>query len=213
MWKSEERSFMYVRTNKGLFIVLEGLDGSGKTTIAKILTEDLSREGFKVLYTYEPTDSDVVLVIKNKYKDLRDPYIDALTFALDRLIHVKLKIKPALMDGFIVISDRYFYSSVAYQAACGAPADWVLEVNKWALRPDLAIYLDIEPEEAISRKKGLTSRFPEFEDIHLLREVRKTYLWMVEKGLLIIVNASREINQVYSDVSRLVSQKIRESMS
>ncbi|MEM4481664.1 MAG: dTMP kinase [Desulfurococcaceae archaeon] len=194
--------------SKGLFIVLEGIDGSGKTTIAKALAESLSKRGFKALYTYEPTDSDVVLAIRGKYRGLRDPYIDSLAFALDRLIHLKLEVEPALSKGFIVISDRYLYSSVAYQSACGAPADWILEINKWALTPDIALYLDVSPEEAIARKKGALSRFPEFEEILLLRKVREKYLWMVEKGLLISVNASRGIIEVYKDVEKLVNHEL-----
>jgi len=90
--------------------------------------------------------------MRTKYREYRDAYIDALTFALDRLLHIKLKIKPLLNQGYIVVSDRYFYSSVAYQSASGAPIEWVLEVNKWALKPDVAIYLDVDPVTGLNRK-------------------------------------------------------------
>lgn len=192
------------REYRGLFIVLEGIDGSGKTTISKLLVDSLVKRGYRILYTYEPTDSEIVTIVKNKYKEYRDPYIDALTFALDRLLHLKTKIIPALREGYIVLSDRYFYSSVAYQSASGAPFEWVLEANRWALKPDLAVYLDIEPEESIKRRKGLESRFPEFEEVELLRKVREFYLEMVRLGLLVKVDASRTIEEVYNDVERLV---------
>lgn len=189
---------------KGFFIVLEGVDGSGKTTMARKLVENLGAMGYRVSYTYEPTDSEIVTVMKTKYKAYRDPFVDALTFALDRLVHVKSKIKPLLDEGYVVISDRYFYSSVAYQAACGAPMEWVIEVNKWAPRPDLAIYLDIDPDIALRRKGTPSSRFPEFENVELMRRVRTIYLEMVKRGFLIMIDASRDIDAVYHDIEKLV---------
>ncbi len=194
--------------SRGVFLVLEGIDGAGKTTIAKMLIRDLEEKGCKVLYTYEPTDSEVVKLIKTSYSDLRDPYIDALTFALDRLLHIKTKVLPALEQGYVVISDRYFYSSVAYQSASGAPFEWVLEVNKWALKPDLAVYLDVDPTTALARKRGASTRFPEFENQEFLVRVREAYLKMVEMGLLVMVDASRGIDAVYADVKRLVFEKL-----
>lgn len=196
---------MLIELNRrGFFIVLEGIDGSGKTTIANMLIDKLKNIGFSVIYTYEPTDHEIVTLMRTKYRDYRDSIIDALTFALDRLIHLKTKVIPHLMKGDIVVSDRYMYSSIAYQSAAGAPADWVLEVNKWALRPDLAIYLDLDPEIAIKRRMGLQSRFPEFEEIEFLRKVRSEYLKMVERNLLLYIDASRPLSEVYGDVEKLV---------
>lgn len=199
--------------SRGLFIVLEGIDGSGKTTIANLLLKKLSAEGFKVLYTYEPTDHEIVTLMRTKYRGLRDPFIDTLTFALDRLIHVKDKIAPHLSNGYIVISDRYMYSSVAYQSAMGAPLDWVMTVNKMALKPDLAIYLDITPEEAMKRRRGLVSRFPEFEELGFLRKVREIYLKLVEEGLLVYVDAMQPLDDVYRNVERLVLNYVSRSLS
>lgn len=193
---------------RGLFIVLEGLDGAGKTTIARMLVRELEGLGYKAIYTYEPTDSEIVNVVKSRYGRLRDPYIDALTFALDRLVHVKTLIKPALEEGYIVVADRYYYSSAAYQTAGGAPMEWVLEVNKWALKPDIAIYLDIDPVKGLERKAGLTSRFSEFEEVEFLRRVREAYLRMVEMNLMIKVDAERPVDEVYADVRRIVLEAL-----
>lgn len=194
-------------------MVLEGIDGSGKTTIANMIIKGLSERGLKTLYTYEPTDSEVVTVLKTKYGDLRDPYIDALTFALDRLLHVKSKVLPALKQGYIVVCDRYYYSSVAYQGAMGAPIEWILEVNKWALKPHIAIYLDVDPAVAFKRKESMVSRFSEFEKLELQYRVREVYLRLVEMGLLVPVDASRDIREVYSDVERLVLGVIEKKTS
>jgi len=193
---------------KGFFIVLEGLDGAGKTTIALMLRDELSRAGIPVLYTYEPTDSEVVKAVKSTYNDLRDAYIDALAFALDRLIHLKMKVKPFLEKGGVVISDRYYYSSVAYQSASGAPFEWVMEVNRFALKPDVAIYLDVDPAAGLSRKTATSSRFPEFEHRDFLERVRRAYLRMVEMGLLVYIDSSRPLETVYSDVKKAISRAI-----
>jgi len=193
---------------KGFFIVLEGLDGAGKTTIALMLRDELSRAGIPVLYTYEPTDSEVVKAVKSTYNDLRDAYIDALAFALDRLIHLKMKVKPFLEKRGVVISDRYYYSSVAYQSASGAPFEWVMEVNRFALKPDVAIYLDVDPATGLSRKTTSSSRFPEFEHRNFLERVRRAYLRMVEMGLLVYIDSSRPLEAVYSDVKKAISRTI-----
>jgi len=198
--------------SRGVFIVLEGIDGSGKTSIANMIISELSAKGFKTLYTFEPTDSEIVGLVKTKLGDLRDPYIDTLIFALDRLLHVKSKVIPALKEGHVIICDRYYYSSVAYQGAQGAPVEWILEVNKWALKPDIAIYLDVDPAIAIKRKSGISSRFPEFEKLELQYKVRDVYLKLVELGLLTLIDASRDLNEVYSDVRKLVFKAIEEKM-
>ena len=188
----------------GLFVVLEGIDGSGKTTISKMLVDRLNGLGFKAEYTFEPTDSEIVEVVRGKYSEYRDAYVDALTFALDRLLHLKRKVIPLLRAGFIVVSDRYMYSSVAYQAASGAPIDWVLLVNKYALKPDVTIYLDVDPETGLRRKQFKTTRFPEFEVIDFARRVREVYLELVKRGLMISINAARPIEEVYRDVEAVV---------
>ncbi len=188
------------RLSRGFFIVLEGIDGAGKTTLAKMLIDEFKSRGMQAVYTYEPTDSLIVRAVKGEYAPYRDAFVDALAFALDRLIHVKSLILPMLEKGVSVVSDRYFYSSVAYQSAMGAPYEWVMEVNKHAFKPDLAIYLDIPPELAITRRKGLSSRFPEFEEVEFLSKVRQYYKRMVSEGLLIEVDATREIQTVYMEV-------------
>ena len=193
----------------GLFVVLEGIDGSGKTTISKMLVDRLNRLGFKAEYTFEPTDSEIVEVIRGKYSEYRDAYIDALTFALDRLLHLKRKVIPLLRAGFIVVSDRYMYSSVAYQAASGAPIEWVLLVNKYALKPDVTIYLDVDPETGRRRRQFKTTRFPEFEVIDFARRVREVYLELVKRGLMISINATRPIEEVYRDVEAVVLNAVR----
>ncbi len=179
------------------------MDGAGKTTIARRLVEELEGRGFRAVYTYEPTDSSFVRALK-EYDDYRDPVLDALTYAADRLVHYRRDIKPVLDTGGVVVSDRYYYSSVAYQAAGGIEPEWVLDVNRFAPEPDIAIYLDVDPETGLRRRSGLHTRFPEYERVDYLLKVRNYYLWMVEKGLLVRVDALRGLDEVYGDVRRIV---------
>jgi len=98
----------------------------------------------------------------------------------------------------------YYYSSAAYQAAQGAPLEWVLEINRFVPKPDLAIYLDVDPETGISRRMGKETRFPEYEKLDFLVKVRENYLLMVRKGLLKMIDANRSFEEVYLDVEKLV---------
>uniref|UniRef100_A0A7C4H965 Probable thymidylate kinase n=1 Tax=Staphylothermus marinus TaxID=2280 RepID=A0A7C4H965_STAMA len=191
---------------RGLFIVLEGIDGSGKTSIAHRLIIDLEKNGYRTKYTFEPYTSLYIDILKNNYSEYRDAYLDALTYAVDRIIHLKTDIIPSIEKGEIVVCDRYFYSSVAYQSAQGAPYEWVLNINKIMLKPDLAIYLDVDPATGLKRKKGLVSRFPEYENIVFLSKVRDFYLKMVSEGYLKLVDASRDFESVYNDVFRIVER-------
>ncbi len=197
--------------SNGLFIVLEGIDGAGKTTIANMLLRYLSGKGYNTIYTYEPYDSLYVEILKTKYNELRDAYLDALTYAADRVIHLKTVIKPYLEKNYIVICDRYFYSSVAYQSAQGAPLDWILEINKFALKPDIAIYLDIEPEIGLRRRRKLKSRFPEYEVLDFLVKVRNAYLELVNRGMLTLIDARREVNTVFKEVIEIVEKHLNRS--
>ncbi len=198
-----------MKRDRGLFIVLEGIDGAGKTSIAKKLLNDLEANGYNVVYTYEPYDTYYVEALKKHYNDYRDAYLDALTYAADRLIHVKTVIEPYLMKKYIVICDRYYYSSVAYQAAQGVPYEWVLEINRFALKPDIAIYLDVSPEIGLRRRSGLLSRFPEYEALDFLERVRAIYHRLVEDGYLIEINANRSFEEVYSNVYSTIVKLIK----
>ncbi len=194
--------------SRGFFLVLEGLDGAGKTSIANRLRSSLEKKGVNTHYTYEPFNTLYVDALKEHYNEYRDAYLDALTYAADRLVHARIDIIPYLEKGYMVICDRYYYSSAAYQAAQGAPIEWVLEVNRYAPKPDLVIYLDVDPEIGLSRRQGLSSRLPEYEKVDFLKRVRENYLWLVKRGYMIMVDANRDFEEVYGDVERIVLDKL-----
>ncbi|UCH57035.1 MAG: dTMP kinase [Candidatus Bathyarchaeota archaeon] len=191
---------------RGVFIVFEGIDGSGKSTHIKILADELRRRGHNVLQTSEPSKDRIGNFIR-RYAERNDrrltPETEALLFAADRFEHVKKVLKPALRRGRTVISDRYIYSTLAYQGAGGVSLDWIREMNRFAPKPDLAILLDILPEfglQRVERKKTV------FEVSDYLRKVREIYLRLVEQGELKRIDADKPKTLVQGEVLALVEE-------
>jgi dTMP kinase len=177
-------------TKKGIFIVIEGLDGSGKTTQANLLTQKLAKTR-DVMFTAEPSQGKIGSFIRRfcLYEDKRLPTeAEALLFAADRIEHLQNEIKPALDAGKIVICDRYIYSSLAYQGSAGLSLDWIKTINARALQPDFALFIDVPPEkvlERLQRKKSV------METLDTQQKVREVYLKYVEKGELVAINGDK----------------------
>ncbi len=187
---------------KGVLIAIEGIDGSGKTSVAKRITKWLMENNIKALYTSEPSKSPIGLLIKEKIISVpvrRDARIEALLFAADRLWHVIYEILPHLKEGTVVIADRYYFSSIAYQGALGAPIEWIKELNKFAPEPELSIYIDITPQEAIRRKRKQGDIKKSFENIEYLSKVREIYLELVRQNKLVLVNGMRPLDEVINE--------------
>jgi len=195
--------------SEGSFIVIEGIDGAGKTTVAKELTRRLNGLGIKSIYTYEPFYKFSADFITAYWGDL-DPILQTLIMALDRYYHIKKEVIPYLNSGYVVISDRYYYSSIAYQGAQGADINWILSVNRYVLRPKLAIYLDVEPDVGLMRKKHSATRVKELEsNLELIKRAREIYLELVRRGELILVDAMRDLNSVLDEVFNLIIKYVK----
>ncbi|UCC34107.1 MAG: dTMP kinase [Candidatus Bathyarchaeota archaeon] len=185
---------------RGRFFCIEGLDASGKTTHARQLVRDLRKKGFDAIYTTEPSPDKIgeftrAYVLQRKR---RVPIaVEALLFAADRVNHVETWIKPALQKGRIVICDRYVYSSLAYQGAAGLDLEWIKEVNRNAITPDLAIYLAIPPEAVVER---ITWRKSVMEKLQIQRRVQEIYKRLLEDGLLVQVEGDRPKDEVSKDI-------------
>ncbi|MEM1844976.1 MAG: dTMP kinase [Ignisphaera sp.] len=193
-------------SRKGLFVVIEGIDGSGKTTIAKKLVEKLKSMGYEAEYTYEPFASPFSQALK-QYIDTyggAEPEIEALAMALDRLYHIRKVVLPLLNEGFIVISDRYLYSSIAYQGARGIDLDWIYLVNRYAIEPDVAIYLRVPFDIALERKKQKESKWSYFEDIDRLKKAQDIYEKLVLLNKLVPVDASRKVDDVINECLNII---------
>jgi dTMP kinase len=188
---------------KGAFICIEGLDGSGKTTQAKLLTEKL-RKSHSAVYTAEPSRGKIGTYIRNRclYGEKRlSTVVEALLFAADRIEHVENEVLPALNEGKLVISDRYVYSSLAYQGAAGLSIEWIEKVNEHALKPDLAVFIDVDPNTVLERLKRRKSVM---ENLETQQKVRDVYLKFVAKGKLVRLDGNRAKDEVADALSGVV---------
>ena len=188
---------------KGVFICIEGLDGCGKTTQAKLLAKKLA-QSYNSVYTSEPSRGNIGTFIRKRclYGEKRlSTIVEALLFAADRFEHVENEIRPALREGRLVISDRYVYSSLAYQGAAGLSLEWIRTVNEHALKPDLAVFIDVKLETLMNRLKSKRSVM---ENIETLEKARDIYLKFVTKGELIRIDGNRAKDEVAETLSKVV---------
>ena len=193
---------------KGAFICIEGLDGCGKTTQAKLLAKKL-RKSHNAVYTAEPSHGRIGTYIRNSClygKKRLSSVLEALLFAADRIEHVETEVIPALEERRLVISDRYVYSSLAYQGAAGLSLDWIETVNEHALQPDLAVFIDVDPEAVVSRLKPKKSVM---EDLETQKKVRQIYLKFVEEGRLTRIDGNRSESEVAEDIYAIVTKFLK----
>jgi dTMP kinase len=201
---------------KNLFIAFEGIDGSGKSLQAKLLADSLIKAGHKVHSTSEPTDSPIGSIIRNifQHKVEADHRVIAGLFVADRLNHLLHKtdgILKKLEDGYTVISDRYYFSSYAYQGI-HMPLNWVIEANSLSaglLRPDLNIYIDISPEISMTRLNNGRSSIELYETIDNLSNVRNKYLEVFEqlktKEKIFVTDGNRAPEAIAADIWNALS--------
>ena len=190
---------------KGVFICIEGLDGSGKTTHAYRIVRNLQKQGFDAVYTTEPSTGELGTFIRSSAvlegKKRVPRVVEALLFAVDRVEHLEKDVKPALEEGKVVISDRCVFSSLAYQGAAGLDLEWIEEINRTALPADLAIYIDVPPEvvvKRIRRKKSVMER------LETQRKVQEVYMKYVENGKLVAVDGDKSKAEVTKSLLAVV---------
>jgi dTMP kinase len=173
---------------RGLFVVFEGIDGAGTTTQCRLLSERLraDRRRRQVAVTAEPSTGPAGTLIRHVLRERvvastplgeRKPFDRralALLFAADRLDHVSCEVTPLVEDGWVVISDRYVLSSLAYQRL-DAPVDWVATINRFAPAPDILFFLDVDPEVAWKRIRDSRPGRDIFETPETLADVARAY--------------------------------------
>lgn len=186
----------------GRFIVFEGIDGSGKTTIVKLVADKLIENGYSVVLTAEPTNGPIGKIIKEYLTNAenRDIVYEALLFAADRHWHNENIIKPGLEKVDFVISDRYVFSSYAYQSNKGISSDWLQLINRHILNPDYIFLINISPDLGLSRliESGRSLKITEKRDV--LNHVHMKYLEMANKYNFIILDGSKKPNTLVDEI-------------
>ena len=193
--------------SSGVFICFEGIDGSGKTTLSRFLVGYLQSLGFDAVYTTEPTRYSL------PGRKLRESFFaperlhveeEFRLFLEDRIIHLRDEVKPQLQDGKIVITDRYYFSSVAYQGSRGLNWEFILEENmKVSIVPHIVLLLDLNVDKAVTRiandrEEGVNT----FEKKESLQRVREIYLKLAEKfpNLFHVVDVNKSISLVEDEI-------------
>lgn len=203
-------------TSPGLFITLEGGDGSGKTTQASLLRDWLASEGRIVVRTREPGGTEVGVLIRDivlHHRGEVSPRAEALLYAADRAHHIATVVRPALARGEVVIQDRYLDSSVAYQGAGRVLGrDEIRDLSLWAtggLLPDLTVLLDLDPEAARARLDAADKPFDRLEaerdEFHA--RVRAEYLALAaaEPERFLVLDASLPAGEIAEAVRARVT--------
>lgn len=196
---------------KNIFIALEGIDGSGKSSQAKTLADSLQQKGHKVYATFEPTNEYIGSIIRNilRGKIKADEKVIAGLFVADRLDHLlneEYGIVKKLKEGYTVVSDRYYFSSYAYNGAY-ADMPWVIEANKKAaeiLRPDVTIFIDVPPAVSMQRINAAREGTELYETTEKLTSVRSRYMEAFEllkhEEVISMINGDRAYEEVAADV-------------
>jgi len=194
---------------KGKFIVFEGIDGAGLTTQATLLENYLREKKYEVVLTKEPTNGLIGGLIRAALKKEWQTSNETLQllFSADRSHHLNQEIIPALKEGKIVISDRYFLSTIAY-GMLEVEKEWLKSLNSRFLLPDLTIILDVNPETSLQRIKESRFKFELFEEKERLEKIRKNFLELSKDYKnCVIINGEKSIEEVHKEVLKAV-QKI-----
>lgn len=200
-----------------MFITFEGIDGVGKSTQLDLLETWLIQKGKEVIRTLEPGGTELGQEIRHLLLHRKGdvaPRAEALLYAADRAHHVATKIRPALALGKVVLSDRYFDSSVAYQgAARELDVTQVRDISLWAvdnLLPDLTILLDLTAEQAILRrnKTGVEPDRLEQEKVEFFERAREQYLELAKEPRFLVIDANLSVDEIQQQIRTRVQEHL-----
>ncbi len=195
----------------GFFLVIEGIDGSGKSTLANNLYLALKKMDKDCLLTFEPTKGQWGAMLRQSFTAASrlSPKEELALFRKDRQEHLEKVILPALRDGRIVICDRYFFSTVAYQGARGLDPEKILsDCLALFIEPDLCIFLEIDPREAIKRiRQGRNEKENNFEQLDYLIKVAEIYR-RIRNGC-IAIDATLPVNRLTNQVLDILLSRLK----
>ncbi|MEJ7769614.1 MAG: dTMP kinase [Chitinophagaceae bacterium] len=197
--------------DKTLFIVFEGVDGSGKSTQIELLKSKFTECKLKVMVTREPSDGPIGMLIRNIMMNRMqaDQSTMAALFLADRLDHIGNAVngmKNRLLDGYNIICSRYYFSSYAFQSEY-VPVDWVVESNslcKSYLKPDLIFYLDVDPETCVQRLTRGRVEIEMYENIDKITKAHQGYLTAFDKygrdENIKIIDGNNDVDKISDDI-------------
>ena len=198
----------------GFLIAIEGIDGAGKTTQAHFVQSALKDRNLTVIRTKEPTTGQWGQVLRDSALTGRlslEEEVD--TFIKDRRQHVEEVIQPALREGYVVIVDRYYFSTAAYQGARGVdPEELIRRNEEFAPEPDLLVLLDVEPNVGLKRIKTRGDRANHFEKTDTLTKAREIFL-SIDKPYLYRLNATESAEHLRDKIVREFSQRYVEQIA
>ncbi|MDR2550871.1 MAG: dTMP kinase [Desulfobulbus sp.] len=192
----------------GLLIAFEGIDGTGKSTQLPLLAAYLRELGWAVVETREPTDGPHGQRIRALYRNRKQasPEQELELFLLDRRQHVTECIGPALEQGMIVLTDRYYFSTAAYQGAAGCDPARVFARHDFAPEPDLVLLLTLPVEESVLRIRDLRGESPnDFEQQEQLEKVAALFA-SFPHSCIVRIHAARPVAEVQSSIRAAVQQ-------
>lgn len=194
-----------------MFIVIEGIDGCGKTKVAEELKKKLEEKGYKVFLTREPFNTKIKELIRSIIKEdhPKTKYFGlslACLFAADRYLH-QIEIEERLKQNFIVISDRYYHSSFSYQSNYEAfNLRWLKILHKYIIKPDFVFILDVPVEVALERIKDRSEK-TSYETLEFLRKVREKYLKLpklLKDEKIFIIDNSGNIEETINKILSII---------
>ncbi len=204
---------------KSLFIVVDGIDGSGKSEIVKMLHNYLFSKGkrYRLLTTREPTNGVYGKQIRKMLTTEKDPKSNSKKlmnlFIKDRKEHLNYTIEPFLKkseyhDINIVICDRYYYSTITFQAAQGLEIEEIIAKNKGFRKPDIAFILDVEP--AVALKRIEYRKKEKFEQLNFMKKIRENFLKLPRllKDNIKVIDSSKPLKDVFEDVKKEIDKII-----
>jgi len=209
----------------GFFLVLDGIDGCGKSTQAKKLSDYFKTNDIQTLLTAEPSDYDLGKILRKYLQNSKVPAsVDALLFAADRIEHCDKEILPLLKKGFIVISDRYRDSSYIYQSIEGrnegVSMDWIKKINKFSLIPDLTIIIDIDPKIGLKRKRNQANNsnnqsLDKFEIHRFQNLIREEFIKIAKnsvvskEGVHVLIDGNESEEEVFKNILLVIKSYIK----
>ena len=196
--------------HQGALIVIEGIDGAGSTTQSELLLAWLQGAGVPATLTSEPSKGSIGGALRAhlaRQVELSGPEAEALAFAADRMDHVASEIVPALERGVTVVTDRYYLSSLAYQAL-SCDLAWLREINRFAIRPDLTVFLSVPVDVGMARFSGRAARERFEEDRDELARIAGRYEAAIaalaaDGEEVEVIDGTRSPSEIHAEIVRL----------